>query len=79
MSDILIIGATPFDGITARAAVIVFLPLCTGKYDRSAFTDSDAIAVIDTLTEGYASIAAVLQGEVVNCRQAFRQHIAPIR
>ena len=46
---LLIIGDTPFDGIAAKAAGIPFLAVCTGKYDGSAFADSVAIAVIDTL------------------------------
>ena len=50
---LLIIGDTPFDGIAAKAAGIPFLAVCTGKYDRSAFEDSDTVAVIDTLAEGY--------------------------
>ncbi|MBS7805889.1 HAD family hydrolase [Rhizobiales bacterium TNE-4] len=62
---LLIIGDTPFDGIAAKAAGIPFLAVCTGKYDRSAFTDSDAVAVIDTLADGYQTILAVMQGEAV--------------
>ena len=46
---LLIIGDTPFDGIAAKAAGIPFLAVCTGKYDRSAFQDSDAVAMIGTL------------------------------
>ena len=61
---LLIIGDTPFDGLAAKAAGIPFLAVCTGKYDRSAFTDSDAIAVIDTLAEGYEAIVAAMQGEL---------------
>lgn len=60
---LLIIGDTPFDGLAAKAGGIPFLAVCTGKYDRSAFTDSDAVAVIDTLAEGYDTILAVMQGE----------------
>ena len=54
---------TGFDGIAAKAAGIPFLAVCTGKYDRSAFEDSQAVAVIDTLGEGYETILAVMQGE----------------
>ena len=50
---LLIIGDTPFDGIAAKAAGIPCLTVCTCKYDRSAFTESDALAVIDTLADGY--------------------------
>ena len=57
---ILIIGDTPFDGSAARAASIRFLSICAGKYDRSAFEDGDAVAVIDTLTEGYEMILAAI-------------------
>ena len=50
------LGETLFDWIVAKAAGIPFLPVCTGKYDRSAFKDSDAVAVIETLAEGYEAI-----------------------
>ena len=58
---LLIIGDTPFDGIAAKAAGISFLAVCTGKYDRSAFEDSDAVAVIDTLTGSCEAIMAAMQ------------------
>ena len=58
---LLIIGDTPFDGIAAKAAGIPFLAVCTGKYDRSAFEDSDAIAVIDSLADGYEAILVAIQ------------------
>lgn len=61
---LLIIGDTPFDGTAAKAAGIPFLAVCTGKYDRSAFADSDAIAVIDTLAEGYETIVAAMRAEL---------------
>lgn len=57
-TSLLIISDTPFDGIAAKAANIPFLAVCTGKYDRAAFEDSEAIAVIDTLAEGYETIMA---------------------
>jgi phosphoglycolate phosphatase-like HAD superfamily hydrolase len=60
-TTLLIVGDTPFDGIAAKAAGIPFLAVCTGKYDRSAFQDSDAVAVIDTLAEGYETILAIMQ------------------
>lgn len=60
---LLIIGDTPFDGIAAKAAGIPFLAVCTGKYDRSAFEDSDAVAVIDTLADNCEVILAAMQGE----------------
>lgn len=41
------IAERQFDGLAAKAAGIPFLAVCTGKYDRSAFHDSEAIAVID--------------------------------
>jgi phosphoglycolate phosphatase len=59
---LLIIGDTPFDGLAAKAAGIPFLAVCTGKYDRSAFEDSEAIAVIDTLADGYETILAAMLG-----------------
>jgi phosphoglycolate phosphatase-like HAD superfamily hydrolase len=61
---LLIIGDTPFDGLAAKAAGIPFFAVCTGKYDRSAFEDSDAIAVIDTLAEGYQAILAAMTVEL---------------
>jgi phosphoglycolate phosphatase-like HAD superfamily hydrolase len=57
---LLIVGYTPFDRIAAKAAGIKFLAVSTSKYDRSAFKDSDAIAVIDTLAEGYETILAAM-------------------
>lgn len=57
---LLIIGDTPFDGLAAKAAGIPFLAVCTGKYDRLAFKDSEAIAVIDTFTEGYETIMSAM-------------------
>ena len=60
---LLIIRDTPFDGIAAKAAGIPFLAVCTGKYDPSAFEDSDAVAVIDTLTDGYQTILAATQDD----------------
>jgi phosphoglycolate phosphatase-like HAD superfamily hydrolase len=58
----LIIGDTRFDRQAAKAAYIPFLAVCTGKYDRSALQHSEAIAVIDTLAEGYETILAAMQG-----------------
>jgi len=63
---LLIIGDTPFDGLAAKAAGMPFLAVCTGKYDRSAFEDSGAVAVIDTLVEGYEMILTALQGELAS-------------
>ncbi len=60
VTSLLIIGDTPFDGLAAKAAAIPFLAVCTGKYDRSAFQDREAIAVIDTLAEGYEKILAAM-------------------
>jgi phosphoglycolate phosphatase-like HAD superfamily hydrolase len=60
---LLIIGDTPFDGVAAKAAGIPFLAVCTGKYDRTAFQDSEVIAVIDTLAEGYETILAAMRGK----------------
>ena len=60
---LLIIGDIPFDGIAAKAAGIPFLAVCTGKYDRSAFEESDAVAVIDSLVDGYDMILAAAFGE----------------
>ena len=57
---------TGFDGIAAKAAGIPFLAVCTGKYDPSAFADSDAVAVIDNLAEGYETILAAMQGELAS-------------
>jgi phosphoglycolate phosphatase len=57
---LLIIGDTPFDGLAAKSAGIPFLAVCTGKYDRSAFEDSEAIAVIDSLADGYEAIRAAM-------------------
>lgn len=62
---LLIIGDTPFDGIAAKAACIPFLADCTGKYDRSAFEDSDAVAVIDARADSYKTVLAAVQGEAV--------------
>ena len=50
---------------TAKAAGIPFLTVCTGKYDSSAFDDSDAMALIETLAEDYKAIAAAMQCESV--------------
>lgn len=50
--------------MAAKAAGIPFLAVCTGNYDRSAFEDSDPVAVIDTLADGYEAILAVMQGEL---------------
>lgn len=60
-TKLLIIGDTPFDGIVAKATGIPFLAVFTGKYDRSDFHESDALAVIDTLAEGYETILAAMQ------------------
>jgi phosphoglycolate phosphatase len=62
---LLIIGDTPFDGLAAKAAGIPFLAVCTGKYDRRAFQGSEAIAVIETLAEGYETILEVMKGQPV--------------
>jgi phosphoglycolate phosphatase len=62
---LLIVGDTPFDGIAAKAAGIPFPAVCTGKYDRSAFQDSEAIAVIDTLAEGNETILEAIWCEAV--------------
>jgi phosphoglycolate phosphatase-like HAD superfamily hydrolase len=59
---LLIIGDTRFDRQAAKAAYIPFLAVCTGKYDRSAFQDSAAATVIDTLTEVYETIRAAMLG-----------------
>jgi hypothetical protein len=48
--------------MAAKAAGIPLLAVCTGKYDRLAFTDSDAVGVIDTLADGYEAIFAVMLG-----------------
>ena len=40
--------------------------VCTGKYDRSGFHESDAVAVIDILTVGYETILTALQGELAS-------------
>lgn len=62
-ASLLIIGDTPFDGTAAMAAQIPFLAVCTGKYSRETFAGSDAIAVIDTLAQGYdAIVQAARQG-----------------
>ena len=58
---LLIKGDTPFDRIAANAVGITFPAVCTGRYARSAFQASDAVAVIDTLAEGYETILAVMQ------------------
>jgi hypothetical protein len=42
-----------------------FLAVCTGKYDRRAFQGSEAIAVIDTLAEGYETILEAMRGETI--------------
>lgn len=62
---LLIIGYTPFNGIAAKAAGVRFLAVCTGKYDRWVFANSDTMAVIETLADGYETILAVTQGETV--------------
>ena len=53
---------------------IPFLAVCTGKYDRRAFQDSEAIAVIDTLAEGYETILAAMWGEAVGVSAARKSH-----
>ena len=63
-TKLLIIGDTPFDGIAAKAAGIPFLAVCTGKYDRLSFTDSNAVAVIDTLADSCEAILAAMQDEL---------------
>ena len=65
-TKLLIIGDTPFDGIAAKAAGIPFLAVCTGKYERSVFEDSGAVAVINTLADGYETILAALLGELAS-------------
>ena len=65
-TNLLIIGDTPFDGIAAKASGIPFLAVCTGKYDRSAFTDSDTVGVIDTLADGHETILRALQVRLVS-------------
>ena len=65
-TKLLIIEDTPFDEIAAKAAGIPFLAVCTGKYDRSAFTDSDAVAVIDTLADSCEAILGALQGQLAS-------------
>lgn len=62
-ASLLIVGDTPFDGTAARAAQIPFLAICTGKYDREAFADSGAVAVVDTLAQGYDAIAQAARQE----------------
>lgn len=52
--------------MAAKAAGIPLLAVCTGKYDRLAFTDSDAVGVIDTLADGYEMILTALQGELAS-------------
>ena len=39
------------------------MAVCTGKYDPSAFTDSDAVAVIDTLADSCERILMAALGE----------------
>jgi phosphoglycolate phosphatase-like HAD superfamily hydrolase len=51
--------------IAAKSAGIPSLALRTGKYDRSAFQDSEAIAVIDTLAEGNETILEAILCEAV--------------
>ena len=58
---LLVICDTSFYGLAAKTAGIPFLAACTGKHDRSAFEDSDAVAVIDTLADGYDTILAAMQ------------------
>lgn len=59
---LLIMGDTPFYGLAAKEAGIPFLAVCTGKYDRTTFENSDAIGVIDSLAEGYATILVAMLG-----------------
>lgn len=61
--SLLIVGDTPFDGTAAAAARIPFLAVCTGKYGREAFAGSDAVAVIDTLAQGYDTIVKAARQE----------------
>ena len=62
----LAVRAPPVDGLAAKAAGIPFLAVCTGKYDPSAFTDSDAVAVIDTLADSCEAILGALQGQLAS-------------
>ena len=62
---LLVICDTSFYGLAAKAVGIPFLADCTGKYDRSAFEDSDAVAVIDARADSYKTVLAAVQGEAV--------------
>ena len=62
-TKLLIIEDTPFDGLAVKSAGIPFLAVCTGKYDLPAFQNSDAVAVVDTLNEGYETILVAMQGK----------------